>query len=67
MIFFFFTQTHLLQLRLQLTALLFLLLDGDLQRLELGVLLQAGRGQRRRVLLQVDETGLQTEGRLAQR
>lgn len=32
-------QTHLLQLRLQLTALLFFLFDGDLQGLELGILL----------------------------
>lgn len=33
------TQTHLLQLRLQLTALLFFLFNGDLQGLELGILL----------------------------
>lgn len=32
-------QTHLLQLRLQLTALLFFLFNGDLQGLELGILL----------------------------
>lgn len=65
-----FAQTHLLQLRLQLTTLLFFLLDGDLQRFELGILLQAGRRQRRRVLLQVDEAGLRMDStkhrRLAQ-
>lgn len=64
-----FAQTHLLQLRLQLTTLLFFLLDGDLQRFELGIPLQAGRRQRGRVLLQVDEAGLRTDAqhrRLAQ-